>query len=64
MGSVFRVTTKGWLPKLWSLFGSLLQYGTYYLGYTKRELNFDNYPNIGPQISFALSCQVLASEFV
>ena len=34
----------GWLFKLWSLFASLLQYGTYYLGYPKRHLNFDNYP--------------------
>ena len=30
--------------KLWSLFGSLVQYGTYYLGYPKRDPNFDNQP--------------------
>ena len=34
-----------WLSKLWSLFGSLLEYGTYYLGYSERDHNFDNYPN-------------------
>ena len=28
-----------WLSKLWSLFGSLLSYGTYYLGYPKRNPN-------------------------
>ena len=33
-----------WLSILWSLFGSLLQYGTYYLGCRKRGHNFDNYP--------------------
>ena len=33
----------GWLSKLWSLFGSLIYYGTYYLGYPKRDPNFDNY---------------------
>ena len=33
----------GWLSKLGPLFGSLLNYGTYYLGYPKRDLNFDNY---------------------
>ena len=26
-------------------FGSLIQYGTYYLGYPKRDPNFDNYLN-------------------
>ena len=36
----------GWLS-LWSLFGSLLKYGTYYLGYPKRDPNFDNYPYEG-----------------
>ena len=36
----------GWLSKLWSLFGSLLQYGAYYLGYPKRGHNFDNYPHL------------------
>ena len=30
--------------KLWSVFGSLLQYGTHYSGYPKRDLNFDTYP--------------------
>ena len=34
----------GWLSKLCSLVGSLLQYGTYYLGYPKRDFNFENYP--------------------
>ena len=34
----------GWLSKLWSLFGPLLSYGTYYLGYPKRDLDFDNCP--------------------
>ena len=34
----------GWLSKLWSAFGSLIYYGTYYLGYPKRDPNFDNYP--------------------
>ena len=29
----------GWLSKLWSLFGSLLQYSTYYLGCPKRDHN-------------------------
>ena len=27
-------------------FGSLLQYGTYYLGYPKRDSDFDNYPYV------------------
>ena len=36
----------GWLSKLWSLFGSLKKYGTYYLGYPKRDHNFDNHPSI------------------
>ena len=30
--------------KIMVLFGSLLKYGTYYLGYPKRDLNFDNHP--------------------
>ena len=34
--------TYGWLSKLWSLFGSLIYCGTYYSGYPKRNLNFDN----------------------
>ena len=34
----------GWLSKLWSLFGSLVQYGTYYLEYPKRNPNFDYHP--------------------
>ena len=35
----------GWLSKLWSHFGSLLSYGTEYeyLGYPKRDPNFDNH---------------------
>ena len=41
-GGVFKIY--GWLSKLWSLFGSLIYYGTYYLGYPKRDPNFDNYP--------------------
>ena len=36
----------GWLSKLWSLFGSLLYYGTYYLGSPKRDHNFDIHPFI------------------
>ena len=40
-----------WLSKLWSLFGSLLSYGTYYLGYPKRDPNSDSHPHILP------SCQ-------
>ena len=27
-------------------FGSLLYYGTYYLGYLKRDPNFENYPHV------------------
>ena len=35
----------GWLSKLWPLFGFLLlEFGTYYVGYPKREPNFDNHP--------------------
>ena len=41
---IIGVTPVGLLSKLWSLFGSLLLYGTYYLGYPKRDHNFDNYP--------------------
>ena len=37
-------TVYGWLSKLGSLFGSLLLYGTYYLGYPTRDPNFDNHP--------------------
>ena len=36
----------GWLSKLGSLFGSLIEYGTDYLGYPKRDPNTDtdNHP--------------------
>ena len=47
----------GWLSKLWSLLGSLLKYGTYYLGYPKRYLNFDNYP-----YGISLFCGALVSS--
>ena len=40
------LATCGWLSKLWSLLGSLVKYGTYYLGYPKRDFNFDNYPSL------------------
>ena len=43
----------GWLSKLWSLFGSLLEYGTYYLGYPKKDPNFHNYPD---GFLFSLCC--------
>ena len=33
----------GWLSTLWPFFGSLLECGTSYLGYPKRDHNFDNY---------------------
>ena len=36
----------GWLSKLWSLFGSLIWYGTYYLRYPKRDPDFDTSPCI------------------
>ena len=36
----------GWLSKLWSLFGSPLQYGTKYLGYPKTDHTFDNHPYV------------------
>ena len=39
-------TAYEWLSKLWSLFGSLLQYGTYHLGYPKRDRNFDKHPYV------------------
>ena len=37
----------GWLSKVWSLFGSLFQYGTSYLGYPNRDHIFDNHPIVG-----------------
>ena len=47
-GSIgFDIGLYGWLSKLWSLFGSLLKYGTEYLGYLERDPNFDNHPNEG-----------------
>ena len=44
--SILQVRIYGRLSKLWSLFGSLLEYGTYYLGYPKRDQIFDNHPYI------------------
>ena len=44
LGRVYQCS-HGWLSKLWSLFGSLLFYGTYYFGYPKRGHNFDNDPH-------------------
>ena len=40
----FRVVPIRVVVKLRSLFGSLIEYGTYYLGYPKVDPNFDNYP--------------------
>ena len=37
----------GWLSKSWCLFASLLYYGTYYLGYPKRDHNHDNHLHAG-----------------
>ena len=36
--------TFGRLSKLWSLVGSLLEYGTYYLGHPRRDPSFENHP--------------------
>ena len=38
----YQAYSKGWLSKLWSP----LWYGTYYLGYPKRDPNFDNHPKV------------------
>ena len=35
------------LSKLGPLLGSLIQHGTYDLGYPRRDLNFDNHPYDG-----------------
>ena len=43
----FQINLYGWLSQLWLLFGSLVQYGTYYSGYPKRDHNFDNHLYIG-----------------
>ena len=36
----------GWLSKLWSLFWVLVKIRHLFLGYPKRDPNFDNYPYI------------------
>ena len=43
LGSILGSPYNGKLP-LWSLCGSLVEYGTEDLGYPKRDHNFDNHP--------------------
>ena len=55
--------------KFWALFESLLKYGTYYLGYPKKDHNFDNRPCLqkngtSTEPSLSAACAVSPADFL